>query len=127
KTISRPKPCCSTEPSGPCRPKSMSNTRPVATGGTNNGSITSVSTTAFPGQSRRGVNQATAIPSGKINNVLKAETSIVKKKICHASAVTALRLLRYDKSVFREDCSRLPASELIRRFFVALTFLGGFQ
>ena len=87
KTISKPK-TAKEEPIGPCRPKSMSNTSPVATGGTKNGSITSVSTTAFPA-SRRAINQAMRIPNGRIISVLRAETLIVKKTICHASAVMA--------------------------------------
>src|ERR1700730_18336860 len=105
----------------------MSNTSPVATGGTNSGSMTTVSTIAFPCQSRRAINQATATPSGRIKIVLSAATSIVKKTICHASAVTALRLLREAKTEFFEYRPRHRAGEILRKSLCAVGLFGRSQ
>src|SRR3954469_10010767 len=127
KTTSSPKPCCKKEPKGPWRPKRRSKTSPVATGGTNNGSISTVSTTAFPGQSRRAINQAIPIPSGKISSVLRADIPIVKTTICHASPVMTRRLWPHHEAEFLEDRPRFGTCEILGEFLGAFGFPGRFQ
>src|SRR2546429_8082819 len=75
-------------PIGPRRPNIFKSTNPVATGGNTSGKVTTVSTKSFPGQRYRSSNQAVANPTGRISNVLNAQTASVKRTICHSMAGT---------------------------------------
>ncbi|HKO59169.1 MAG TPA: hypothetical protein VJ276_25100 [Thermoanaerobaculia bacterium] len=65
----------------------MSRIRPVATGGITSGSISSVSTSDFPGQRWRASSQATPRPNGAMRIVLSAATCSVNAMMRHSAAV----------------------------------------
>ena len=53
--------------------------KPVATGGRTSGSVTSVSSSVFPGKRPRASSHASATPGGSISAVAASATSTVKR------------------------------------------------
>src|SRR5689334_7235774 len=98
---------------------------PVATGGRTSGRVTMVSTISFPGQRYRAKGQANAMPIGKINTVLRAQTASVNRTISHSAGVGHILLEFHDEAVSLEYFLRVFRFEKMQEAFGA-GFIGCF-